>query len=146
MTAALEMAESEVRAAIVEVREIGHGIYPTILGDLGLAAAVGALAEDSSIPFAVQAMPTERLRATVESAAYLLVSQLPAISRARKAWVRGEVVDGRLQIDLDLEDAAPPNTTSLTDLEDRIGAIDGRLETTAEGGSLRVRAEIPCAS
>ncbi len=144
--AALGRAEGEVRAAISEVREIGHGIYPAILGDLGLAAAVGALAEDSSVAFVVQAMPAERLRATVELAAYFLVSEVPVMARARLARVRGEVVAGWLRIDLDLDDAAPPDAASLTDLEDRIGAIDGLLHTTAEGGSLRVHAEIPCAS
>lgn len=146
VTRALETAEDEVRAVILEVREIGHGIYPAILGDLGLAAAVGAFADESPIPFAVQAMPAERLRASVESAAYLLISQVPGLSRARRARIRGDVLDDRLRIVIDLEDAAMPDSTSLTDLEDRIGAIDGHFGASAVGSSLQVRAEIPCAS
>jgi signal transduction histidine kinase len=40
-------------------------------------------------------------------------------------------------------DGRPPQ--ELTDLEDRVGALDGRLRVqAAPGGATRIRAELPC--
>ena len=63
----------DVDAALRDLREIGHGIYPGILESLGLHAALDALA-DGPIPFTLQAAPTERLDPPIERAAYLVVA------------------------------------------------------------------------
>ena len=60
----------DVDAALRDLREIGHGIYPGILESLGLHAALDALA-DGPVPFTLQAAPTERLDPPIERAAYL---------------------------------------------------------------------------
>jgi signal transduction histidine kinase len=44
---------------------------------------------------------------------------------------------------VDVETEAEPD--GLVDLEDRVGALDGRLAVKrAPGGRVRIRAEIPC--
>jgi signal transduction histidine kinase len=140
----LEAAEREVRAAIAETREIGHGLYPATLADLGLEAAVRALAEESAIPLVVDVMPTDRLPQTVESAAYFVIAEGPRLAGARAASVAGELRDGVMQVRLRLEDATL--TADLTELEDRVGALDGVVSATVEGRDVRLEAAIPCVS
>jgi signal transduction histidine kinase len=142
--AELEAAEREVRAAIAETREIGHGLYPAALADLGFAAAVRALAEESAIPLGVGALPADRVPQTVESAAYFVVAEGPRLVGARAARVEAELRDAVMHVHLSLEDAtlAP----DITELEDRVGALDGSVTATVEGRSVRLEAAIPCAS
>jgi signal transduction histidine kinase len=140
---ALEAAESEVRATIADVRDIAHGIYPAALADMGLGAALGALAEDSRIPFHLDAIPTGRLSRAVESAAYFVISEAPAVSGAQSARVRAAVERGLLSIDLQLDGA---HGADLTELEDRVGAVDGTLGADVVDGSVHLTAEIPCVS
>jgi signal transduction histidine kinase len=52
--------------------------------------------------------------------------------------------DGRLVVEITREGDAPED---LIDLQDRVGALDGRLEVLHEpGGHVRIRAEVPCES
>ena len=141
--AALETAESELRATIADVRDIAHGIYPAALADMGLGAALGALAEDSRIPLHLDAIPAGRLPPAIESAAYFVISEALTISGALSARVRAGVEDGLLRIDLRLDGA---HDADLTELEDRVGAVDGTLATDVRDGSVHLTAEIPCAS
>jgi signal transduction histidine kinase len=141
--ATLEAAESELRATIADVRDIAHGIYPAALADMGIGPALGALAEDGRIPFHLDAIPAERLSPAVESAAYFVISEAPAVSGAQSARVRASVERGLLCIDLQLDGA---HGADLTELEDRVGAVDGTLAADVRGGSVHLTAEIPCAS
>jgi signal transduction histidine kinase len=132
----LTAAESELGLAIAELRELAHGIHPAVLSDEGLAAAVEALAEE--VPLRIGDLPQERFSPAVETAAYLVVAEA---AKAGAASVRAERRDGALVVDVEAE--AEPE--ELVDLEDRVGALDGRLdvERAADGG-VRIRAEIPC--
>src|SRR6266702_4272870 len=62
------------RLAIDELRELAHGIYPAVLADEGLAAAVEALAEISLIPVMIGDLPQQRLPPPVEAAGYFLIA------------------------------------------------------------------------
>ena len=115
-----------------------------MLADEGLAAAVDSLAEEGSVPIVVGPMPPERLAPPVEAAAYFLVAEVLKRSRARGVAVSAEVAEGRLVVEIaatgTLED-------DLTDLEDRIGALDGELTVERSASDrLAVRAEVPCGS
>ena len=129
-------AESELGLAIAELRELAHGIHPAVLSDEGLAPAVEALAEE--VPLRIGDLPQERFSPAVETAAYLVVAEA---AKAGAASVRAASQDGALVVDVEAE--AEPE--GLVDLEDRVGALDGRLavERAADGG-VRIRAEIPC--
>jgi signal transduction histidine kinase len=132
----LEEAEAELGRAVAELRELAHGIHPAVLSDEGLAAAVEALAEE--VPVRIAALPQERFSPAVETAAYLVVAEA---AKAGVARVRAERRDGTLVVDV--EAGAEPE--GLLDLEDRVGALDGRLAIEhAAAGTVRVRAEIPC--
>jgi signal transduction histidine kinase len=133
----LDTAESEIRRAIVELRDVAHGIHPAVLTDEGLAAALEALAEEVDVRLA--ALPQERFPAAVETAAYILVAEAAKRGAASASVERR---DGVLVVEVETE--AEPET--LVELQDRIGALDGRLgaERTPSGG-VRLHAEIPCA-
>ena len=73
--ARLDRAESELREAIVELRELAHGIFPAVLADEGLAAAVEALAEDGRVPIRIRSLPEGRFALGVETAAYTVVAE-----------------------------------------------------------------------
>jgi signal transduction histidine kinase len=133
----VEAAMAELSAALEDLRELGRGIYPAVLADEGLAAAVEALAEEGTAPVLVGTMPAERAPAPVEAAAYFVVAEMVGRSGGRNVKVSGELRDGRLCVEV-----AGVVDGDLTDLEDRIGALDGVL--TVDHGT--VRAEVPCAS
>jgi signal transduction histidine kinase len=136
LVARLDEVEAELVLAVAELRELAHGIHPAVLSDEGLAAAVEALAEDA--PIRIAGLPQQRFPVAVETAAYLVVAEA---ARAGAARVSAERHDGALVVDVEAEE----KPEALVDLEDRVGALDGRLtvERTA-GGGVRIRAEIPC--
>jgi signal transduction histidine kinase len=139
----LAEAESELRSALGELRELAHGIFPAVLADEGLAAAVEALAEDSRIPIRIEALPDDRLDPAVEAAAYFVVAETVKHTGAGEIVVDVACRSGRLVVDLSGELARE----SRVDLEDRVGALDGRLAVTRDAsGHATLRAEIPCAS
>jgi signal transduction histidine kinase len=132
----LEEAEAELGQAVAELRELAHGIHPAVLSDEGLAAAVEALAEEA--PLRIAAVPQERFSPAVETAAYLVVAEAAKEGAVR---VSAERRDGALVVEVEAE----TEPEGLLDLEDRVGALDGRLgiERASDGG-VRIRAEIPC--
>ena len=127
------------------MREVAHGIYPAVLADMGLGPAVVALAETGAVIYVVEAMPAERLPVAVEATAYLVIAEAPARAGAVHATVGGEVVDGRLRVRLVLDGVAGRDV-ELTDLEDRVGALDGSLVATQDGDTMVIEVSLPCAS
>jgi signal transduction histidine kinase len=138
----LEEAAEELRVASSELRELAHGIFPAVLADEGLAAAIEALAEDGRVPIRVGRLPERRFEATVESAAYTVVAEAVRSGTSGLA-VRGEHAGGTLALEVE---ADSDEGFDVLGLQDRIGALDGRLEVANEGGHVRILAELPCAS
>jgi signal transduction histidine kinase len=137
-------AEEEVRAALEDLRELGRGIFPAVLIDEGLAAALESLAEDGDAPLVLGAMPGERAPAPVEAAAYFLVAQLARGARGGTLRVTAALEGGRLVVELVATGAIDGD---LVGVEDRIGALDGRLTVEREADTrVAVRAEMPCVS
>jgi len=137
LLARLHEVEAELRGAINELRDLAHGIHPAILSE-GLAAALEALAEETAAPLRIAALPRERFSPAVETAAYLVIAETVRAGPSRVSATRR---DGVLVVDVETE--AEPG--SLVDLEDRVGALDGTLAVTpAQGGRVRIRADIPC--
>jgi signal transduction histidine kinase len=134
-------AEAELRAALADLRELAHGIFPAILADEGFAAAVEALAEEA--PIRIAALPLDRLDPAVEAAAYLVVAETIKHSDAGTVTLKAAHRRGLLVLDLECEHAPD----ELVEIEDRVGALDGRLGVVrSASGSVTIRAEIPCES
>ena len=150
----LGRADERLRAAIAELRELAHGIYPAVLTDEGLAAAVEALAEHASVPVAIIHLPQERLPGPVEAAAYFFIAETIG-SLATLAAPCGVTLDVRHDGDrlvVEVAEDAPGKPehqleARLTDLADRIGALNGQLQVGhGANGGITIRAEMSCGS
>jgi signal transduction histidine kinase len=151
--ALLDETETEVRAALAELRELARGIHPAVLTDQGLAAAVRTLAERSPVPVEVEADDDERLSGEVETAVYFIVAEALANvakhAQASKARVHVKRLNGEVIIDVsdDGVGGADAAGNGLRGLADRAGALDGRLSLESlPGAGTRLHVEIPCAS
>jgi signal transduction histidine kinase len=133
--------------ALLELRELAHGILPAALTNGGLDAGVDALA--SRMPIAVENRVTVgRLPAAVEATAYFVVAEaltnVAKHARARRATVTAGVADGSLRVGVrdDGVGGARPDGSGLLGLADRVAALGGQLqvEGPADGGTFVVAA------
>ena len=134
----LDAAEAGLREALAELRELAHGLIPAVLAHEGLKPATEALA-DRSPRLVVRDLPAERFGATLESAVYFLVAETLRRSGGGDVVVSARREEERLVVRLS---TVARITGPITDLEDRAGAVGGRL--TASDHELHV--ELPCAS
>jgi signal transduction histidine kinase len=145
-------AETELRQAISELRELARGIHPPILTEAGLGAALQSLAEHAPLPVAVDAHLSGRLPPVVEATAYFVVAEaltnVVKHAGATAATVRAAVGDGMLRIrvaDNGSGGADPELGTGIRGLTDRVAALGGslRISDDPEGGTA-LETEIPC--
>jgi signal transduction histidine kinase len=137
----LAAAEGDVQAAIEGLRELAHGIFPAVLADAGLTAALVALAEDAQVPIELDGLPRDRFAPQIEAAAYVIVAEA-ASAASGTLVVRGERTPGLLVLDVEV-----PGMSQRFDpmeLEDRVDAADGRLTLERRGGTVTIHAELPC--
>jgi PAS domain S-box-containing protein len=134
-----------------ELRELAHGILPTVLSRGGLPAAVGELASRMSVPVAVD-VAVDRLSAAIEATAYFTVAEaltnVAKHARAERASVAARVEGDTLL--LAVRDngigGADLGGHGLLGLADRIAAVGGELtvQSPLDGGTL-VTAKLPLA-
>jgi signal transduction histidine kinase len=142
-------ALAHAERANVELRELAHGILPSVLTRGGLRAGVGALASRMPVPVEVT-VAVDRLPAPVEATAYFVVAEsltnVAKHSGAEHAAVVARVEDGTLQLRVrdDGVGGARPDGSGLVGLADRLAALDGqlRVDSPVDGGTL-VAADIP---
>jgi signal transduction histidine kinase len=141
LEARIDEADAELRSALAEVRQVARGIFPAVLAEEGLAAAIESLAEESPTPVQIEALTEERLPAPVEAAAYALVSEAVRSSRSPLLTVGATRAGAALVVEI----AGADGLTKPA--EDRIVAADGTVHTVrGPDGAVTIRAEIPCAS
>jgi signal transduction histidine kinase len=139
LAALLASSTDEVQAALGELRDLAHGIYPAILTEAGLGPALETLAEDAPLPVEVRSVPDERLPKAVERTAYVVAAgAIEAGAREDGDYVELDVrrEGGRL-----LVRAGPLASAVPVQLADRVGALGGQIGL--EDGTLV--AAIPCA-
>jgi signal transduction histidine kinase len=138
LTAEMNAAVDDAQVALAELREIAHGIFPTILDEAGLAPALWTLADRARIPIEIGDVPDERLAGGVERAAYLVVTEA---ARAAMRDDRAELfvqIDRRPETLVVMVEGVPEDPYD--HIADRVGALGGRLSIEPN----RLRAEIPC--
>ena len=146
----LREAHRQAEMALAELRATVRGIYPQVLSDHGLSAAVHEIADASPVPVTVDLQVT-RLPGPVETAAYFFVSEaLTNIARhsgARTAAVhswrhRDELIV--TVVDDGVGGADPARGTGLAGLAARLAALDGYVTVTSPaGGPTEVRMQCP---
>ncbi|MEZ0161332.1 sensor histidine kinase [Streptomyces griseorubens] len=148
----LEQAHKESQDVLTELREVAWRVYPTALDNLGLREALAGVSERCSIPIRTDFALAEPLPASVETAAYFVVSE--SVTNAAKHSAATEIqVSVRTYgpvLVIRVEDngvgGAKPEGSGLTGLRSRVGALDGRLHVhSPSGGPTTITAELPCA-
>jgi signal transduction histidine kinase len=71
----LRSALVHVTSAVTELREVAHGLFPTVLSTSGLVAAVESLADSRPLTLTLGVDARRRFPPNVETAAYAVVSE-----------------------------------------------------------------------
>jgi signal transduction histidine kinase len=146
----------DAKLAVSELRDLARGIYPAVLGDRGLDAALSSLAAKSPVPVDVRVTVEPRPPAAVESTAYFIVGEaLTNIAKYAnatlatvKVW-REDRPSGDLVV-VEVTDngdggAAIRAGGGLSGLADRAATIDGVMTVVSPiGGPTVIRADLPC--
>jgi signal transduction histidine kinase len=139
----LEISKS-VEAALAEVREVAHGLYPPVLAAAGLPTALRRFHEYATSLQEVDAEGVGRYPPEIESAVYYCCSE--AIQNATKHGGRSVHVSVSLaeeegHLTFRVVDDGPgftPGEVSglgLQNMKDRLGALGGRLTIATQPGS-----------
>jgi signal transduction histidine kinase len=135
--AALDALIDTAQQSLAELRDLAHGIFPAILEEAGLEAALWTLADQATTMVQIGTMPDRRLPAATEQVAYLVVTETVAATRPGAG---GLSIDASLRGDTLVLDLDGPQAPPSQYLLDRIGACDGSL--THQARALHV--EVPC--
>ena len=145
MADALDHAERSNR----ELRELAHGILPSVLTNDGLRAGVDAVVERLDLPVSVD-IPVGRFPADIEASAYFIVAEaltnVVKHADAASAEVTASVDAGmlRLRIRDDGVGGADRDGHGLVGMYDRVTALGGRLEIDSPpGGGTALTATLP---
>jgi signal transduction histidine kinase len=149
----LDESLHELNEATAELRELARGIHPAVLTTRGLHAALKGLASRSPVPVELLQTPADRLPPSVESAVYFVVAEAltNAARYSRAQTVTVGVVRDNGHVDVEVSDdgvggADADQGSGLRGLQDRVAALDGRLQLTSpQGLGTILRATIPCA-
>jgi signal transduction histidine kinase len=146
-------ARAGVAEALGELRDLARGIYPPVLADRGLEAALDSLADRSAIPVTVTVDVGDGLPRPVETAAYFVAAEAMANAGKHSQATHVEIDVARRDNTLELEitddgrGGANANGGGLVGLRRRVEALDGSLSVSSpDGGPTTIRAELPCAS
>jgi signal transduction histidine kinase len=132
-----------------ELRELAHGILPSVLTRGGLRAGVDALVSRLDLPVEVDVTST-RLPPEIEASAYFIVAEavtnVVKHSGAARAQVTAAIDEGTLSVEVrdDGIGGADPEGHGLLGLGDRAAALGGRLRIDSPpGGGTVLAAELP---
>lgn len=138
--------------ALDNLRDLARGIYPPLLADQGLVAALDSQARKSTVDVRVRAEGIGRYPQEVEAAVYFCaleaLQNIAKYAEATSARIRLIQSDGHLAFEVVDDgvgfDPARARGSGLTNMRDRVEAVGGALEvaSTIDVGTT-VRARIP---
>jgi signal transduction histidine kinase len=156
--AAVKLSELKHDAdeALETLRDLARGIYPPLLADQGLGAALRSQAAKATVPVHVDCDGVGRYPQETEAALYFCT--LEALQNIQK-YAAASVVDVRLRAgmrDLTVEIVDDgrgfdmqhvSSGAGLTNMEDRLEALGGTLQVeSAPGAGTTLRATVPIAA
>ena len=132
-----------IEGALANLRNLSQGIYPPVLAERGVVAALRAQAKPAGMKTTVSSRGVERLDPAIEAAIYFCC--LEAVQNAAKHGARNTSVKLELagrQLRFTVTDDGPgfdPATavrgSGLHNMEDRIAAVGGRFEIRSSPGA-----------
>ena len=133
--------------ALDTLRDLARGIYPPLLADQGLKAALGAQARKATLPVDVDAEDLGRYPQDIEAAVYFCcleaLQNVQKYASATKATISVSVgVNGASELHFEVSDdgtgfdpATQKKGSGLQNMEDRLDALGGAVEVTSSPGS-----------
>ena len=140
----LDELAGDTQRALEDLRDLARGIYPPLLADQGLAAALEAQARRSLVPVTVEADGVGRYAPEVEAAVYFscleALQNVAKYAEASAATVQLSESPGRLEFRIHddgvgFDAAATSYGTGLQGIADRLAAFGGALAVASTPGS-----------
>jgi signal transduction histidine kinase len=148
----LTQIDTEIQSAVDDLRDLARGIYPPLLIDEGLGAALDAQARRSPVPTTVRADGLRRYAPEVEAAVYFscleALQNVAKYAEASSATVILAQSNGHLTFEVmddgrGFDPTAERTGTGLQGIADRLGALHGEVTIRSEpGAGTRVRGRI----
>jgi len=129
--------QADAAGALENLRDLARGIYPPLLADLGLAAALSAQASKSPLPVAVEADGIGRFPQDTEAAVYFCcleaLQNTVKYAHASGAQICLQVQNGTFRFTVSDDGAGydvghTPMGSGQRNMADRLAALGGRLE------------------
>jgi signal transduction histidine kinase len=148
----LNEVTAELAAALASLRELARGIYPALLADMGIAAALDAQARKAPIPVAIDADAIGRYPQEIEVAVYFCALEAlrsAGHADAAHASIRLSVSDGELRFEIagDGQASGAGDGRPGADLQgmaDRIDALGGEILIDSDPGrGTRIHGSVP---
>jgi signal transduction histidine kinase len=136
--------QSDATVALEDLRDLARGIYPPLLADQGLSAALEAQARKSVVSTAVRAEDVGRFPQEVEAAIYFAcleaMQNVAKYANASSVTISIAGADGELSFEvaddgIGFDAAATTYGTGLQGIADRIDALGGSFEIRSRPGS-----------
>jgi signal transduction histidine kinase len=145
--------QTETNHALEDLRDLARGIYPPLLADKGLGAALESQARKSAIPVSVEIDGIGRYPQEAEAAVYFscleALQNVAKYAHATSATVRLAQADRTLSFEVSddgrgFDPAAASRGSGLQGIADRLAALGGELEVhSAPGDGTTVAGRLP---
>jgi signal transduction histidine kinase len=148
----LDEIQNNSQSALEDLRDLARGIYPPLLADKGLAAALDAQARKSQLSVSIDSNGTGRYTQDVEAAVYFCVlealNNVAKYAEASRVTVRLSEREGNLRFEVTDDGrgfgSGGTSGTGLQGMADRLDAIGGELRVMSEPGrGTSVVGEVP---
>jgi signal transduction histidine kinase len=136
--------KAEATEALENLRDLARGIYPPLLADQGLTAALSAQARKAALPVEVAANGIGRYPQDAEAAVYFCILEalqnVAKYAKASRALIRLSGDESRIEFSVE-DDGIGFNARmaepglGLTNMDDRISALGGTLEVRSQPGA-----------
>jgi signal transduction histidine kinase len=154
--AILEELQSETTQALEDLRDLARGVYPPLLADQGLAAALEAQGRKSAVPVDVMADGVGRFPQEIEAAVYFscleALQNVAKYAEASGAVIRLANVSGELTFEVEddgvgFDASSTGYGTGLQGMADRLDALGGRIDVrSARGSGTTITGVVPVAA
>jgi signal transduction histidine kinase len=145
--------QADAAGALENLRDLARGIYPPLLADLGLVAALNAQAAKSPLPVTVDADGIGRFGQDTEAAVYFCcleaLQNIAKYAHATQARIRLQARNGALRFTVSDDGTGydarhTPLGSGQRNMADRLAALGGRLEVrSAPGHGTTITAQLP---
>jgi signal transduction histidine kinase len=149
----LTQLKGDADEALETLRDLARGIYPPLLAEKGLGAALESQARKATIPVTVDSDGIGRYSQDVEAAVYFSVLEalqnVQKYAHASQATVRLREDDGALRFEIaddgeGFDVARTAKGSGLTNMADRVDALGGVIEVrSAHGEGTRLLGSLP---